>query len=78
MLHRQRQDISAEFRRQLTIGSETFCGPVINIRGPMVQIALNGQLPEFSAEPWLRLENVYPATLAGCGNINNHLEPVWR
>jgi len=66
-----------EFRKKIAIGSDTFCGPVINLRGPMVQVAVNAQLQGFSPEPWLKLEDVYPASIAGCRNVNGRLEPIW-
>lgn len=64
-----------DFRTRLAIGSDTFCGPVIALRGPMVQIAVNAPLPGFSAEPWLKLDEVYPAEIASCKNSNGKLTP---
>lgn len=74
-LQQQREVKTREFRSKLAIGSDTFCGPVIAIRHPMVQIAVNAPLPGFSAEPWLKLEDVYPADIAGCKNSNGRLTP---
>lgn len=74
-LQQQREVKTKEFRSRLAIGSDTFCGPVIAIRHPMVQIAVNAPLPGFSAEPWLKLEDVYPADIAGCKNSNGRLTP---
>lgn len=74
-LQQQRDLRTKEFRSKLTIGSDTFCGPVIAIRHPMVQIAVNAPLPGYSPEPWLKLEDVYPADIAGCKNNNGRLTP---
>jgi len=68
-----RQKKARDFRKNLALGSETFCGPVIAIRGPMVQIAINAPLPGYSAEPWLKLDAIYPAEIAGCKNLNGRL-----
>ncbi len=77
LAEQQKNMATLEFRRTLTIGSKTFCGPVINLRGPMVQIAINAPLAGFTAEPWLDKNEIYPATLAGCRNNNGRLQPVW-
>ncbi len=74
-LQQQRETKTREFRSRLAIGSDTFCGPVIAIRHPMVQIAVNAPLPGYSAEPWLKLEEIYPAEIAGCKNSNGRLTP---
>lgn len=77
-VERKEQRAIAEFRNTLALGSETFCGPVINIRGPMVQIANNvAPLTGYTAEPWLKRSEIYPATLAGCINVNGRLQPDW-
>lgn len=76
-LLQQRESLTREFRSKLTIGSETFCGPVIAIRPPMVQIAINAPLPGYSAEPWLRLDEIYPAAVAVCKNTNGRLTPFF-
>lgn len=76
-LQQQREARTREFRSKLAIGSDTFCGPVIAIRHPMVQVAVNAPLPGYSAEPWLKLEEIYPADIAGCKNSNGRLTPVF-
>nr|WP_315464921.1 hypothetical protein [uncultured Rhodoferax sp.] len=76
-LQQQRDVRTKEFRSRLAIGSDTFCGPVIAIRQPMVQIAVNAPLPGYSAEPWLKLDEIYPADIAGCKNINGRLTPTF-
>ena len=72
-----RQKKISEFRKRLALGSDTFCGPVIAIRGPMVQIAVNAPLPGYSAEPWLKMEDIYPAEMASCKNLNGRLMPLF-
>lgn len=76
-LQQNRETRTREFRSKLAIGSDTFCGPVIAIRTPMVQIAVNAPLPGYSAEPWLKLEDIYPADIAGCKNSNGRLTPAF-
>jgi hypothetical protein len=48
-----RQARIAEWRKTLAVGTETHCGPVIEIRGPMVQVAYRTQ------PGWVRLERLY-------------------
>lgn len=76
-LQQHREARTREFRSKLAIGSDTFCGPVIAVRTPMVQIAVNAPLPGYSAEPWLKLEEIYPADIAGCKNSNGRLTPAF-
>lgn len=76
-LHQHRETRTREFRSKLAIGSDTFCGPVIAIRPPMVQIAVNAPLPGYSAEPWLKVDEIFPADIAGCNNRNGRLTPAF-
>lgn len=64
----------AEWRKTLQLGSDTFCGPVIEVRGPMIKIAVRAQLPGFSNEAWLKAEEIYPDNY-GCRNVNGRLSP---
>ncbi|MCH7344196.1 hypothetical protein LZ017_12500 [Pelomonas sp. CA6] len=64
----------AEWRKTLQLGSDTFCGPVIEVRGPMIKIAVRVQLPGFGNEAWLKTHEVYPANY-GCRNVNGRLSP---
>ncbi|MEZ5696334.1 MAG: hypothetical protein R3E18_07810 [Sphingomonadaceae bacterium] len=52
----------APWRSTLSIGEATNCGLVIDVRGPMVEIALDPQLfaPGRPGQIWLRREQVYP------------------
>jgi hypothetical protein len=42
------------WRSKLTIGTDTNCGPVISLRGPMIEVAHAGQAT------WLRREQLFP------------------
>ncbi len=64
-MERRREDNDANWaawRRALAIGSETNCGPVIDIRGPMIEIGLPASLRNTNgpAEIWLKREQLYP------------------
>lgn len=72
---RQEDQRNAEFRKTLKIGTDTFCGPVIELRRPMVKIAVNVQLQGFGTEAWLKESQIYPA-YCGCRNINGQLSPL--
>lgn len=63
-----------EWRKTLQLGSDTFCGPVVEVRGPMIKIAVRLQLPGFGNEAWLKANEVYPANY-GCSNVNGRLAP---
>ncbi len=45
----------AVWRDKLAIGSETNCGPVIGLRGPMIEVAYAGQAT------WYRREQLFPS-----------------
>jgi hypothetical protein len=58
----------ATWREKLAIGTETNCGPVIGLRGPMIEVANGGQAS------WFRHEQLFPVgardtpgTLIRCG-----------
>lgn len=65
----------AVWRTKLKIGDDTFCGPVIEVRQPMIKIAVRVQLPGYSSEAWLKANEVYPDG-AGCRNVNGRLSPA--
>lgn len=75
---RQRQ-VDEEVQRlswvkKLKVGDDTFCGPVIELRPPMIRIAVRAQLQGFSSEQWLREDEVHlPGR--GCLNRNGRLTP---
>lgn len=73
----QKRELAAQlnkWRKSLRIGDDTFCGPVIEVRQPMIKIALNAQLPGYGNEAWLKMSEIFPAS-AGCRNYNGHLSP---
>lgn len=65
------------FRQEIEVGKDTFCGPVVEIRRPMVKIYLNTQLPGFSPEVWLKINDLYPVNY-GCNNVNGKISPYRR
>jgi len=72
-IERQQREVEyTRWRRTLAVGSSTFCGAVIELRGPMVKIAVNTLLPGYPSEQWLKIDEVYPAHL-GCRNRNGVL-----
>lgn len=63
-----------KWRGSLSIGSDTFCGPVIDINQVMVKIAVKVPLPGYSSEAWLKRSELYPPSY-GCQNRNGVLSP---
>lgn len=61
--------------KKFNIGDETFCGPVIEIRNPMLKIAINAQLQGFGNEAWIKINDSFPAEY-GCKNENGRLTPI--
>lgn len=70
-----RQKALADWRTQLKTGDDTFCGPVIEIKSPMVRIALRAQLSGYGNDAWLKRTELYPPS-HGCQNVNGHLGPL--
>ena len=63
------------WRKGLSIGDQTFCGRVINVKYPMFEIAISNPLQGFSDTIWLEKNKVFkPWT--GCNNRNNQLTPL--
>lgn len=58
-----------QFRSKLKLGDETHCGPIIEIRGPMIKVAVKAQIQGFASEGWLKINNIYTPEY-GC--FNNH------
>lgn len=63
------------WRKSLKIGDDTFCGPVIEVKPPMLKIAVRNQLPGYASEQWLKASEVYPLT-SGCSIVNGTLYPM--
>lgn len=64
----------AAWRRTLKVGDDTFCGPVIEVKSPMVKIAVRPQLQGFGNEAWLKAVEIFPDAY-GCSNRNGRLFP---
>lgn len=62
----------AVWRQTVKVGSDTFCGPVIEVRSPMYRIAVRAQLRGFSNEQWLKQEELFPSDY-GCTNTDGRL-----
>ena len=58
----------AEFQRNLAIGDESNCGTVIEVRGPMAEIAVptNRRAPNGESTFWSRIERLAPPGYAIC------------
>jgi hypothetical protein len=56
----------ADWRKRLAIGTETHCGPVLEIRGPVAQVAYG------TRAGWVRIERLYPPQDASsCWEFSN-------
>ncbi len=74
--HQEALSKLAQWRKQKRqVGEDTFCGPIIEVRTPMVKIALNAQIQGFHNEAWLKGGDLYPAEY-GCRNVNGKLSPL--
>lgn len=65
----------ADWRKSLAVGSDTFCGAVIELRPPMVKLALNVQLQGYANESWLKMSELFPPEY-GCRNTNGRLSTL--
>ncbi|MYN05755.1 hypothetical protein [Pseudoduganella aquatica] len=63
------------FRKTLKVGEDTFCGPVIEVKYPMIKVAISAPLPGFASETWLKSNQVFPSEY-GCRNVNGKLSPL--
>jgi hypothetical protein len=56
------------FRKEIAVGSETNCGTVIQMRGPMVEIAVPAyrKIPNGHSTFWSKLDRLYPVGPALC------------
>lgn len=59
---------AAAFQNTLAIGDETNCGTVINVRGPMAEVALpvNRRAPNGEPTFWSRKERLFPPGYGVC------------
>lgn len=64
-----------QWRSKVKAGDDTFCGPVIEVKWPMIRIALRVQLSGYGNDAWLKAAEVYPPSY-GCRNVNGRLTPT--
>ena len=76
ILAAKRQKKLLFWRKHIKVGDETFCGPIINIRKPMIKIAVRVLLPGYPSEVWLNESKVYPIWMANCRNTNGQLSAI--
>lgn len=78
-MERQRREAAnlASWRTRLKVGDDTFCGPVIEVRQPMIKIAVRAQLPGYASEIWLKTTEVFPSNVS-CANRNGELLPIFN
>lgn len=60
------------FRKALRVGVDTNCGPVVEIRPPMVKIA--HAVSNYGTEHWLKISTIWPPG-AGCRFYNGTYDP---
>lgn len=74
---RERKELAslAQFRGKLEIGADTHCGPIIDIKGPMIKVAVNVPLSGYGTEAWLKRGEIYTPAY-GCHNLNGKLYPL--
>ncbi len=65
------------WRKNLKVGDDTFCGPVIEIRSNLAKISLKSPLAGYPGEVWVRSNELYPNGSAVCRNVNNQISPVF-
>jgi hypothetical protein len=55
---RNDRDVLANFRSTIKVGTETNCGPVIEVRGELVKVY--APVKDFGNEHWIRSDQIYP------------------
>jgi len=65
------------WRKSIKVGDDTFCGPVIEVRQPMVRISIKVPLAGYPSEAWLKSSELYPDWMAGCRNVNGQIRPMF-
>lgn len=60
------------FRKSLSDGGETNCGPVVEVKGKLVKVAY--AVANYGNEHWIRREEIYPSGY-GCSFFNGHYQP---
>lgn len=62
----------AEFRKAITNGDESNCGPVIEVKGKLVKVA--AAVANYGNEHWLRRDEIYPSGWE-CRFVNGQYQP---
>lgn len=62
----------AAFRKSIKVGEETNCGPVLELKPPLVKIY--SPVKDYGNEHWLRMESVFPPGY-GCQFVNGKYRP---
>ncbi|RJY09151.1 hypothetical protein [Aurantiacibacter aquimixticola] len=67
VLEEERREL-AQFQSDLTVGDETNCGLVIEIRGPLAEIAVpvNRHAPSGAGTFWSRIDRLAPPYTSVC------------
>ncbi|BDR11035.1 hypothetical protein CTR2_R43730 [Comamonas thiooxydans] len=68
------EDYLSSFRKSIKVGVDTHCGTVIEMRPPMIKLALNAPLAGYTSEPWIKVSEAFPPEY-GCTNTNGRLSP---
>lgn len=61
-----------EFRSTIKVGSETNCGPVLEIRADLAKVY--SPVKDYGNEHWIRVDQLFPP-LTGCRFLNGQYEP---
>lgn len=68
----KKQKQIAEFRKSISVGDESNCGPVIEIKGKLVKVAF--AVANYGNEHWVRRDEIYPFGW-GCRFVNGQYQP---
>ncbi|TAK97211.1 MAG: hypothetical protein EPO09_04590 [Aquabacterium sp.] len=66
--------VATAFRKTLRFGAHTNCGPVLEVRPPLVKVA--SPVSGYGNEHWLEIASVYPEG-HGCQFVNGHYVPPY-
>ena len=62
----------AAFRKSISSGDESNCGPVIEVKGKLVKVAF--AVANYGNEHWVRRDDIYPSGW-GCRFVNGQYQP---
>lgn len=76
VLERERMEgavrVVSAFQKSVRVGEETNCGPVLEVKPPLVKIY--SPVKDYGNEHWLRLDTVFPPSY-GCQFVNGKYRP---